>query len=92
MTGMKNEKAYTSISCSAYDVLESSAVLRHDLELHLYDGPSVRGRILDVFARGKEEFCSIKTADASSPVEIRLDKIMRISDHTTNKEYATNVC
>ena len=83
---------YKRISCSAYDVLESSAVLQHDLELYLNDETSLRGRIVDVFARGKEEFCQIRTAADAFPIEVRLDRILHITDHTLQKEYATNVC
>ena len=83
---------YVPISCSAYDVLESSAVLRHDLELWLMDGSTIRGKVLDVFAKGKEEFCTLTTSSGQSPDTIRLDQIVRIVDITDNKSYTTNTC
>ena len=89
---LTSEKAYTPISCSAYDVLESSAVLKHDLELYLIDSSSVRGHVIDVFAKGKEEFCIIMTSSGDRRDPIRLDAIMRILDHTDGKQYTTNAC
>ncbi len=92
MTGTQEQNGYSPISCSAYDVLESSAVLRHDLELHLNDGTSVRGQIQDVYSRGSEEFCTVRLTDGAVHPPLRLDRISSITNHSDGKRYTTQAC
>lgn len=67
---------YEPIACGAYDQLESLAVKRTVCRIQFVtDGQieSVQSRIVDVFARNKEEF--IKIEDRR---EIRLDRLHSI--------------
>jgi transcriptional antiterminator Rof (Rho-off) len=66
---------YTPIDCSLYDRYEAAATLRHQVELHLTDGTTRTGRILDLQVRDKIEWMVLDQAP-----DIRLDRIaeMRI--------------
>jgi transcriptional antiterminator Rof (Rho-off) len=85
-------QSYKPLSCSAYDVLESSAVRKHDIELCLSNGSSLRGTIKDIFSKGSEEFCTVEPRENVSSGPVRLDEITLIIDHTEQKEYSTITC
>jgi len=83
---------YNRISCSAYDVLEAAAVRRHPLECHMVDGTVITATILDVFARGPVEYCTIADESGTTLEPIRLDAIAFIIDTKTRTRYATSSC
>ncbi len=73
------QQTYTPISCSYYDLLESLAVRRIRSEI-VYVCPegdtalTTFATIIDVYARGDEEFIKLDTKEA-----IRLDRIVSIN-------------
>jgi transcriptional antiterminator Rof (Rho-off) len=83
---------YQSIACGAYDVLEASAMRKRLLRLALFDGTILDGTLLDVFARGKEEFCRIRLAEGEPERELRLDAIQEIVDLENGTRTTTQAC
>lgn len=71
---MAAEDRYRPVACGIYDMLEAAVVRRSPAVLLYYDhaGKESRytGRILDVFARGSEEFVKLEGGE-----ELRLDRI-----------------
>ena len=71
---MATEDRYRPVACGIYDMLEAAAVRRSPAVLIYCDhaGKEVRytGRILEVCARGSEEFVRLEGGEA-----LRLDRI-----------------
>ncbi|MEZ4703186.1 MAG: hypothetical protein R2834_22855 [Rhodothermales bacterium] len=72
---------YTPIDCGFYDILEDQAVRGVPCEIVYLDPEEnqrvVETRILDVYARGNEEFI-VLAATADDP-PIRLDRLVRVA-------------
>ncbi len=77
---------YRPISCSVYDLLEASAVRHKVLELTI-EGTRDRFQIVDVFAKGNEEFVVVSRVADRERKTIRIDTIEMIVDLSDNKSY-----
>ncbi|GJQ20929.1 MAG: hypothetical protein HBSIN02_12840 [Bacteroidia bacterium] len=82
---------YKPVACSFYDVLEAAAFRKHPVILVLEDR-SVESVLLDVYAKGTEEFLSAREIASGKPFTLRLDAVRRIIDPTTNTTYAPDHC
>jgi Rho-binding antiterminator len=74
---MTTPSPYTPVGCGFYDVLEAAAVRKTTIQVR-YLTPEGReteyqGRILDVFARGSEEFVRME-----GDREVRLDRLIEV--------------
>lgn len=70
---------YRPIDCSVHDQLEHVAVLRRVCRIR-YRTPQdqemeVLSRIVDIFARGGEEFVRLESGD-----EVRLDRLIAVAE------------
>lgn len=83
---------YKPIACSVYDVLESAAVLRSPLLIVMFNDRQVRVLVKDVFAKGSEEFLKVADADTGEEYVLRLDKITRIIDPSSQRTYISEQC
>lgn len=83
---------YRSIACGTYDLFESAALRKHSVRLRMADGRELNGRVADVFARGREEFCRFIPENENAPVEFRLDSIAEIIDLHDGTRMSTGTC
>ncbi len=87
---------YTPISCSAYDVLESSAVKQTTMRIDFVDTAgktqSKTVRIHDLFSKDKIEFLIARDAESGEEITLRLDKIVLITDLATKTAYTPTAC
>lgn len=88
---MNDPTPYKPVACSFYDVLEAAALRQHPVILVLEDR-SVESLVLDVFARGREEFLSAQEIASGTTFTLRLDAIRRLIDPTTQTTYAPDQC
>ena len=72
---------YIPIDCGFYDILEAQAVLGHSCSVvYLDDAGEARHldtRVLDVYARGSEEFVILEAYPGQTP--LRLDRLVRVA-------------
>ncbi len=75
---MNEHEHYTPVGCGFYDMLEAAAVKRTRTEIRYLDGQGreagYAGPVVDVFARGKEEFVRL-----DGGLEIRLDRLTSVN-------------
>jgi len=74
---VKEADGYQPIDCALHDELLARATLRRPVELSYLDEANeertVRGRIVDVFARDRAEYLRLEGG-----LEVRLDKLTRL--------------
>lgn len=83
---------YRAIACGTYDLFESVCMRRHPVRLLMADGAYQTGLVVDVFARGREEFCRFIPENEKAPVELRLDTIAEITDLHDGTRLSTGAC
>lgn len=87
---------YTPISCSAYDVLEASAVKKAILRIDFLTSEGVIASrtvtVRDLFSKDRAEFLVAVEEESGNEFSLRLDKIQLITDLATKTVYSPNVC
>ncbi len=85
------EKPYIPISCSVYDVLEVAAMKKRRL-IFTIGGIEQELLVLDVYARGKEEYLEGVDPLTNIPHILRLDTIESLFDPVDQKLYSPKAC
>ena len=77
---------YQPIACALYDLFEVAAMRKKQLTLTV-DGRLQEIIVLDVYAKGKEEFLDGVDPRSNKPLHLRLDKVEKVFDPAENKSY-----
>jgi transcriptional antiterminator Rof (Rho-off) len=82
---------YQPIACALYDIFEVAAMRRQRLILTI-DGTEREIRVHNVYSKGSEEFLDGIDPVSQASLHIRLDRIEKVFDPSTNKSYIASQC